>query len=458
MSELSIAAPAKGDPITAAWAQAVTDAANGGQTTPQKPGEARFPGGYVPSVDPERATDAPPPLPRPFELRLVPVAPALPADPTVTHIYCYIPAPTAACPWVWYGGVPCVPDGLAGWTDLGVVPLDGAPHYVGVYLSGKLNENYLFSVALQTSYRVPPAGTVQGAPFFPIGEICLPASIPSVETPLSSDDGAYGLIQYATGCVHIPGGPPRPLEVRGIWQLDSGVETMHAYVCVTHADEGYNVNGRIVNIADSTGTAVTGDWLDLGAMGSFTALWLLFYADPASVSVEAVTNPSGGVQARLVTGGFGAARPSPLIGSARDNPPVLVWYNSRGLLQTVGCGVQCIIGGEVVTVQCPDSDAYDPADNKAFRSIGYRPGGATELYLFSTASGTAMTDTIADNAAMVARVPNGTKYDVKYLNLSDVACVSSTGLRWGGALWLPQSVTYKDGNGTNQTITVLVKQ
>lgn len=459
MSELSIVAPAKGDPITAAWAQAVTDAANGGQTTPQKPGEARFPGGYVPSLEPAADTEPPPRLPTPFELRLVTTAPSTQGAPPDTHLYVYIPAPTAACPWVSYGPVPCVPAvGFAGWVDLGIVPTDDVARYACVYISGRQDENFLFSVCVQTSYRVPPAGSVFGAPLVPIGEVRLPSSIPTVETPLSSDDGEYGLLQYAYGRVDVPGGPGRPLEVRGVWEASGNSEVLHAYVCVTNAKDGFNVNGRIVNIADSTGTAVTGDWLDLGAMGSFTALWLLFYADPATDSVEAITNTSGGVWARLVTGGFGAARPSPLIGSARDNPPVLVWYNSRSWTQTIGCGVQCIIGGEVVTVQCPDSDAYDPADNKAFRSIGYRPGGATELYLFSTASGTAMTDTIADNAAMVARVPNGNKFDIKYMKLEDVACVSGTGIRWNGQNWIPQYISYKDGNDNIQTMTVLVKQ
>ena len=463
MGELSITAPAKGDPITAAWAQAVTDAANGGQTTPQKPGEARFPGGYVPSLEPTADTEPPPRLPMPFELRLVTTAPSTQGAPPDTHLHVYIPAPTAACPWVSYGPVPCVPAvGFVGWVDLGIVPTDDVPRYACVYVSGRQDENFLFSVCMQTSYRVPPAGGVFGAPLVPIGEVRLPSSIPTVETPLSSDDGEYGLLQYAYGRVDIPGGPGRPLEVRGVWEASGNSEVLHAYVCVTNAKDGFNINGRTVALQDSGGNAMTGDWFDLGAMGSFAALWLLFTVDTSTETVESVTNYGASnirTYGRLVAGGVGVNRPNPLLGDPRENPPVLVWYNTKGgFTQTVGCGVQCIVGGETVSIECPDSRVFDPADNKAFRSIGWRGKGATELYGFSTASGTAMTDTIADNAAMVARVPNGSKYDIKYMKLEDVACVSGTGIRWNGQNWIPQYVSYKDGNDNIQTMTVLVKQ
>lgn len=47
MSEHSISAPAKGDPITAAWAQAITNAVNGSQSSGEAPDSMRTPDGEM---------------------------------------------------------------------------------------------------------------------------------------------------------------------------------------------------------------------------------------------------------------------------------------------------------------------------------------------------------------------------------------------------------------------------
>lgn len=71
MAEESITPPAKGDPITAAWAASLVAAVNGAHGADEEPDSLRTPDGLVSPPPCAEMMEAPPALPLPFDCRLV---------------------------------------------------------------------------------------------------------------------------------------------------------------------------------------------------------------------------------------------------------------------------------------------------------------------------------------------------------------------------------------------------
>lgn len=471
MSDYTVAPPTKGDPITADWAAKICAAANAAQFTSEDADTLRTPNGATYAAPPPRDMGVPPPLPAPFTVRL------LDDGEGELHAWVYAPSGYDANGEPYYvhlGRAPCVPNMSAaawttdGWWDLGEVEADGDPHYIVLGINDPTHSPMGFDVILQDSRRLTPDGCCPGFPPVVIARICIPdeqasgedaedPATPGQLTALSSDSGAYGVVQFVLGAINLSDIGTAPLDCAIGFVESNGSEVAHLFVNGA-IEKTIRINGLEVVFDDGGRTPVMG-FYDLGAVSNGSVVWLSFDVAP-STNTGRVTNESADVVCSVSMSDITNPPTPQNIGSGHErmSPPIPIWRGVGYWTDTVPRGIQLLRGTVSLTLTVPDK-SNARTDGKVFSSLEWGADGQTQISGFQSGGASASGFASSTGSSFLVRMANSSGgAEVRYLAPTEVALASSGNIICGGDTYTPTLITYLDGNGVAQTITVLKKQ
>ena len=340
-----LAAPQRGDPITAAWASALTDAVNArGMSDPNANGTATPYGTMLPA-DVETTMEAPGPHAMPFDCV---VATDASGD---ARLYCALPNVGGL---VYLDGQDIGPDssqtvGTAqnAFADLGLV-VTGSARYIVLYFAQDANagNDIKWKVAVRTSSTARPSDAIVGAPVVLLALYNIAAEISGAasvagDTPSLKD----GLVQFHRGVLHERTDERLPFRVE-VREVSGAPHAVAPYAfggssvgflwkqLVSYGAQNIEADANI-----PTATIDGRSCIDFGALTAATNFWLIVtlptadLSDPGSWTIASqvarpVTPPSS-------SGLTGEGRVCILLGS---------WTPTGGLERTWAGGVFAFAG------------------------------------------------------------------------------------------------------------------
>ena len=464
----------KGDPITADWANAVADAINArGASDPNANGTAT-PYGIMTPADTETQMRAPDAQAMPFDAAIIrnggddELWMAIPSGLDLVRLNAVA---VDALPEQTKG------DATSAWVKLEDV-VNGSERFAFLAFGYPEDPN----VAQELGWRVfvtnsqsPgnwPAWVDATRPALLLASYHIAADDTSGVDSAPGDVPSLrkGLVQHHRGAATFGGGTGDPclFDLRA-----TPAGELYIYLGADSSLVGPNnavrVNGRPVAFDASALTHNGEGWWLVPATYPW-ALWIEFSSPSGGVNaLDAAENWLGGtggsagtpVVATIVAAG---ASYVPSFPDGRAFHRVLLWYRQIGAgsaWSPTGPWTRCVQGGMDITVDLGDADG-GVQNASAGLSIEHGVSGdqRLSLYGFTGIAIASPNSSVSEMAFPIRRWSSGGKPYVQYVTGVTVARSDSLGKLYIGAsdIYAPTQITYTDGNGDPQTITVLKKQ